>query len=159
MILFYSFKILFVGKEHLVYNPVCFIVASGNLSHWKELPTGPSGGMGRGTMGCPPGMPGSRLKPEGAVWGSRGNNGSWEEGGGHAGWEEGVGAKWPEGAASWAKTKSAGIGTPLWDSDMDSWGHKQGPKQLTKDVIWNSKQFRVLVDMGYKVGINISFLL
>lgn len=113
------------------------------MSHWKELPTGPSGGMGRGAGGMgPPGIP--RMKPDGPVWT---RNGSWEEGSGHTGWDES--GKWPEGA-SWAKTKS-GMGTPLWDSDMD-WGHKQGPKQgLTKEVIWNSKQFRMLVEMGYKV--------
>lgn len=105
-------------------------------------------------MGCPPGMTQSRLKPDGSVWGTR--NGSWEEGGantaggGHAGWGDEAG-KWPDGAGSWAaKGAKSGIGAPLWDSEMD-WGHKQGPKQLTKDYIWNSKPFRVLVDMGYKV--------
>lgn len=103
---------------------------------------------GAGTMSCPPGMTQSRLKPDGgaSVWGSR--NGSWEGDAGHAaGWEDS--GKWPDGANSWAKQQKPGIGAPIWEPDMD-WAHKSGPKQLTKEVIWNSKQFRVLVEMGYK---------
>lgn len=116
-------------------------------------------GRGNGNMGIPPGMPQSRIKPDGSsVW-SGTRNGSWEEGasggaGAHAGWDEST--KWADGSSSWGKTgKAAGLGTPLWDNEMD-WGtHKQGPKQLTKEMIWSSKQFRLLVDMGYKVCLPI----
>jgi hypothetical protein len=94
--------------------------------------------MGRGSTAGPPGMAQSRLKPDGSVW-CHGRNGSWDEAG--PGWEESV---------PWNKQKMGG--THLWgDNDID-WGHKQGPKQnLTKEVIWNSKCFRMLLDMGYKV--------
>lgn len=97
--------------------------------------------MGRGNANGPPGMAPSRLKPDGSVWG-HGRNGSWDEAG--PGWDE---------AAAWPKQKA--MGGPLWDNDMD-WNHKQGPKQqLTKEMVWNSKQFRMLVDMGFKVIIII----
>lgn len=93
--------------------------------------------MGRGnSTGGPPGM--TRMKPDGSVWGGHGRNGSWDEGG----------PPWDE-SGQWPKQKA--MGNPLWDNDID-WNHKQGPKQtLTKEMVWNSKQFRTLVDMGYKV--------
>lgn len=96
--------------------------------------------MGRGNATGPPGMAPSRLKPDGSVWG-HGRNGSWDE----------TGPAWEE-TGAWPKQKAMG-GGPLWDNDMD-WGHKQGgPKQqLTKEMVWNSKQFRMLVDMGFKVS-------
>lgn len=93
--------------------------------------------MGRGNSTGPPGMSQSRMKPDGSVWG-HGRNGSWDEGG--PPWDEG--GQWP---------KQKAMGGPLWDNDID-WNHKQGPKQpLTKELVWNSKQFRALVEMGYKV--------
>ncbi|XP_018569055.1 protein Gawky isoform X3 [Anoplophora glabripennis] len=104
-------------------------------SHWKDLPTGAS--MGRGNAAVPPGMAQARMKPDGSVWG-HGRNGSWDEVGPGTGWEE---------TGPWTKQKMPG---PLWDTDLD-WGHKQPNKpQLTKEIVWNSKQFRMLVDMGYK---------
>lgn len=94
--------------------------------------------MGRGNAAVPPGMAQTRMKPDGSVWG-HGRNGSWDEVGPSTGWEE---------TGPWTKQKMPG---PLWDTDLD-WGHKQPNKpQLTKDIVWNSKQFRMLVDMGYKV--------
>ncbi|KAI4455914.1 trinucleotide repeat-containing protein [Holotrichia oblita] len=102
-------------------------------SHWKDLPTGAS--MGRNSAAGPPGMQ-SRMKPEASVWG-HGRNGSWDDGG--PGWDE---------TGPWPKQKT--MPGPIWDNDGD-WIHKQGPKQpFTKEMIWNSKQFRVLVEMGYK---------
>lgn len=93
--------------------------------------------MGRGNSTGPPGMSQSRMKPDGSVWG-HGRNGSWDE----------AGPQWDE-SGPWPKQKT--MGAPLWDNDID-WNHKPGPKQpLTKDIVWNSKQFRMLVDMGYKV--------
>lgn len=94
--------------------------------------------MGRGGVTGPPAMSQSRLKQEGGVW-SHGRNGSWDEAG-PSGWDDT--------AAQWSKQKT--MGTPIWE-DMD-WSSKHGPKpQLTKEMVWNSKQFRQLVDMGYKV--------
>lgn len=53
-----------------------------NLSHWDKLP---GNNMGRGSMPCPTGMPGTRMptagavKPDGApVWGGQGRNGAWD---------------------------------------------------------------------------------
>lgn len=114
----------------------------------KNLSIGASmgrGGAGGGVTG-PPAMGQSRLKQDGAgggggggVW-SHGRNGSWDETG-PSGWDD---------AAPWPKQKT--MGTPIWD-DMD-WSNKHGPKPpLTKEMVWNSKQFRQLVDMGYKVGL------
>ncbi|GJQ80904.1 hypothetical protein Trydic_g4721 [Trypoxylus dichotomus] len=103
-------------------------------SHWKDLPTGAS--MGRNSAAGPPGMQ-SRMKPETSVWGAHGRNGSWDD----------AGPAWDE-SGPWPKQKA--IPGPIWDNDGD-WIHKQGPKQpFTKEMIWNSKQFRVLVEMGYK---------
>lgn len=99
--------------------------------------------MGRGNNSAagPPGMAQSRMKPDGSVWG-HGRNGSWDEAGA-AGWDE---------SGPWPKQKPMAGSGQLWDNDMD-WSHKQGPKQsLTKDMVWNSKQFRALCEMGYKVS-------
>lgn len=78
------------------------------------------------------------MKPDNPVW-THGRNGSWDEIGNQpVGWDE---------PGSWAKQK---MPAPLWDNELD-W-HKQGNKpQLTKEMVWNSKQFRMLVDMGHKV--------
>lgn len=38
------------------------------------------------------------------------------------------------------------------DNDISSdWKPNPPSKQLTKEIIWNSKQFRILCEMGYKV--------
>ncbi|XP_017786901.1 PREDICTED: protein Gawky isoform X2 [Nicrophorus vespilloides] len=129
-------------------------------SHWKDLPTGGGGAgnmAGRGGAGNgPPGMavPATRVPIKGP---SDGNSVWRNGGGGGGGWvdEPGPGGVtgWGEDTGPWPKQKSMGGGAlpPLWpDNDMD-WSHKQGPKkQLTPENIWNSKQFRGLIDMGYK---------
>lgn len=95
--------------------------------------------MTRGGTAGPPGMPQTRIKPDGSVWGGHGRNGAWEE----------TGPAWDDGGGPWGKQKP--MGAPLWENEMD-WNHKQGPKPpLTKEMVWNSKPFRMLVDMGYKV--------
>ncbi|XP_022916638.1 protein Gawky [Onthophagus taurus] len=96
------------------------------------------GAMGRNNAAGPPGMPQSRIKPDGAVWG-HGRNGSWDDSG--PGWDE---------TGPWPKQKLPGA--PIWDNDGDWVGHKPGPKQppISKELLWNSRQFRTLVDMGYK---------
>lgn len=104
--------------------------------------------MGVARVG-PPGMAPGR-KPEG-VWSGAGGRNGWDEVGGGPG-----GAGWGEepGTAPWA-TKQKGPGGGLWDTagELD-WGHKPPQKpQLTKEQVWNSKQFRMLVDLGYKVSV------
>ncbi|XP_019771364.1 protein Gawky isoform X3 [Dendroctonus ponderosae] len=111
-------------------------------SHWKDIPTG-TGAMGGG-RGGPPGMAPGR-KPDG-VWGGGGGG----AGVGRNGWEDvaGPAGGWDDSAAAWAKQKGPG---GLWDAAELEWGHKpQNKPQLTKEQVWNSKPFRMLVDMGYK---------
>lgn len=138
------------------------------VAPWKDMP----GGMGRGAMQCPPVMPPNRMpgvapnpmKPD-AMWGHHHRNGSWEDSSGHSGnWEKDSANSWNEGPmnqAGWVGSKTKPMGVPgggSWDADMGDWrgGPKppvSGPsaaKLLPKDMIWNSKQFRLLVDMGYK---------
>ncbi|XP_063224189.1 protein Gawky isoform X2 [Bacillus rossius redtenbacheri] len=145
----------------------------GKVSHWKEMP---SSNMGRGGLQCPPGMPQSRLpgnapgniKADGPLWGHPPRNGSWGEGP-----HEAVGAGWTDdpksgvnvGVGSWNEnplTPTAWVGGPKpntsmnpgWveDDSLQTWGPppKQGHKPLSKDLLWASKQFRILVDRGYK---------
>lgn len=101
-----------------------------------------------GGRGGPPGMAPGR-KPDG-VWGGGGGGGrnGWDDvGGPTGGWGE-------EPGAPWAKQPKGPGG--LWDTAELDWGHKpQNKPQLTKEQVWNSKQFRVLVDMGYKVRISV----
>lgn len=137
------------------------------VSHWKEMPTA---NMGRG-MQCPPGMPQNRMaannmKPETPLWGHPTRNGSWGEGphevGGGAPWGDdkvsGSGGLTPwndPSLPSWGAQKPKNSMNPSWvDGDVDptAWGHppKQPPKPMTKEIIWSSKQFRILSDMGFK---------
>ncbi|KAG8295896.1 miRNA mediated inhibition of translation [Homalodisca vitripennis] len=85
-------------------------------------------------------------------------NGSWE--GPH---EVGAGGPWPDdkvGVASWNDPTLLGGGPKYkmgWDGDVNpmnptTWDHppKQPQKPLTKDMVWASKPFRILSDMGFK---------
>lgn len=73
------------------------------------------------------------------MWGNS-RNGPWDEMGGQS-------ATWDE-PNSWAKQKMT---NPLWENELD-WGQKPNKLHLTKEIIWNSKQFRMLVDLGHKVS-------
>ncbi|XP_045477567.1 protein Gawky isoform X3 [Harmonia axyridis] len=101
-------------------------------SHWNDLPTGAA--MARGNVAVPPGMPQPRISLP------MRNGGSWDDG-----------SKWDD-HPKWQKPKMP-VGTgPLWDNEPD-WSHKiAGPnkQQFTKEMVWNSKAFRCLVDMGFK---------
>lgn len=140
------------------------------VTHWKEMPTPPNM-TGRGVMQGPPGGPGSLqpnprmppvnpgvLKPDGTpVWGPS-RNGIWD--GSHdpsAGvpWgnhDDKVNAPWNDGP-SWGAPKAKNPNQPWLDGEVDpsSWAQppKTGPK-LTKDMVWASKQFRMLSEMGFK---------
>ncbi|XP_015596287.1 trinucleotide repeat-containing gene 6C protein isoform X2 [Cephus cinctus] len=145
------------------------------VSHWKDLPT-PNLGRGGSQPGmqCPPGMPQNRMpgqpgmKPDvgGPMWGHpggpAGRNGSWVDGPHDAaGWDDPkTPAGWNEpqlNPATWGgptahKPKPMGPSGSWADSEMDptpSWGHQTKPA-LTKEVIWNSREFRYLCDLGYK---------
>ncbi|XP_063980322.1 trinucleotide repeat-containing gene 6C protein isoform X2 [Diachasmimorpha longicaudata] len=139
------------------------------VSHWKDIP---SQNLGRGGMQCPPGMPQNRMpgqpmKPDvgGPMWGHPGapggRNGSWGEGPHETtNWDEPkTPASWnepPLNPASWGgppghKSKAM-VPTGSWgEADMEppSWGHPSKPA-LTKEFIWNSREFRYLCDLGYK---------
>ncbi|XP_059475885.1 protein Gawky isoform X3 [Neocloeon triangulifer] len=145
---------------------------AGKVSHWKDIPHPGMGGRGSG-MQCPPGMAQGRgmpgaggMKPDVPMWGHPQRNGSWDgpQGphDGPGGWgDESSKMGWndqnmmPQGSWGGLKPKNPmgggwGDGTEV---DPSSWGHpKPGPKPLTKDMIWASKQFRLMTEMnlGYK---------
>ncbi|CAH2037775.1 unnamed protein product, partial [Iphiclides podalirius] len=120
------------------------------------------GGMaGRGAPQGPPApqrIPPTPTKPD-AVWGAHSQrNGSWEEP--HTpGWPDREVAGWPDatGPGLWPapKPKPTGPGGG-WPDDIGEWGGpklpQSGPlgKQIPKELLWNSKQFRYLVELGYK---------
>ncbi|XP_045497250.1 protein Gawky isoform X2 [Colias croceus] len=118
------------------------------------------GGMARGAPQGPPApqrIPPTPTKPD-AVWGTHSQrNGSWEEP--HAGWPDRDVPAWSDtsGPGLWPvpKPKPAGP-TGGWPDDIAEWGGPKPPqsgsigKQLTKEMVWNSKQFRFLLEMGYK---------
>ncbi|XP_023288422.1 trinucleotide repeat-containing gene 6C protein isoform X2 [Orussus abietinus] len=145
-------------------------IPSTKVSHWKDLPTS---NLGRGGMQCPPGMPQNRMpgqpgmKPDvgGPMWshpgGPGGRNGSWTDAPHDTvGWDDPkTPAAWNEpqlNPASWGgpsahKPKPMGP-TGSWVDDVDpppSWAHPAKPV-LTKEVIWNSREFRYLCELGYK---------
>lgn len=134
-------------------------------SRWKDMPN-PNVAGGRGGMqqtGPPPGRmpPGPGMKTD-MSWGGVGQtrNGSWGDGVSDQGtmWMDdkpmGVGtASWnepPQTPTPWAKPKTPT--TPSWgggdnDDGSLSWGQPpkpMGPKPLAKEMIWASKQFRIL---------------
>lgn len=69
-----------------------------------------------------------------------GRNGSWDEMGNQS-------VPWDD-QSVWSKPKGSNY---MWESEQD-WNPKPNKLHLTKDMIWNSKQFRMLVDMGHKVS-------
>lgn len=108
--------------------------------------------MGRGGPQGPPTqsrIPPTPTKPD-AVWGSHSQrNGSWEEP--HApAWPDRDGPAWPDasGPGLWPVPKPKPSGPAGgWPDDIGEWGGPKPPqgslaKQLPKEVIWNSKQFR-----------------
>ena len=136
------------------------------VCRWKDMPNPNVAGGRSMQQGPPPG----RGMPPGPVmkdmsWGQP-RNGSWgdgeqanmgnmwmddKSGGGSASWNEP-----PQAPAPWAtgpKVKTPT--TPSWGDGEDtlSWGQppkQSGPKPLAKEMIWASKQFRILSDMGFK---------
>lgn len=141
------------------------------VCRWKDMPN-PNVAGGRGGMqqtGPPPGRmpPGPGMKSEMSWPGGQTRNGSWGDasvadqgnmwmddkpmGVGGASWSEP-----PQTPTPWAKPKTPT--TPSWGGggetdDGLSWGQPPKPtvlKPLAKEVIWGSKQFRILSDMGFK---------
>lgn len=127
-------------------------------SLWAQRGVG--GGMpGRGGPQGPPSqqrMPPTPTKPD-AVWGAHSQrNGSWEDP--HTpSWNDRDVGGWPDagGPGLWPKHKPSGPGG-AWPDDIGEWGGPKHPpggpltKQWPKELVWNSKQFRYLVEMGYK---------
>ncbi|XP_050029860.2 protein Gawky isoform X2 [Dermacentor andersoni] len=124
----------------------------GKVSHWKDMPSVKSICSGGG---APPGM--LRMPKEG-VWGGGGGGNKGPRGGngtnwGDSSWEDHNKGAWgsaPPDQAYWASKPK-----PSWADgqiDTSTWGGpaKQGGKPLTKDLIYASKQFRILTDMGFK---------
>ncbi|XP_072152180.1 protein Gawky isoform X2 [Bemisia tabaci] len=138
------------------------------VTHWKEMPN-PNMAHGMPGPAIPQNrMPGNvtNMKPDPSSWGHPTRNGGWGDGSANPGsgpdssvpWgDDKIAGNWneppiPSGWAGTAPPKNAP--GPWIDGDVDpsNWGHppKQGPKPLTKDIIWSSKQFRILADMGFK---------
>lgn len=141
------------------------------VCRWKDMPN--PNVPGRGGMqqsGPPPGRgmpPGPGMKTDVSSW-AQPRNGSWGDGGGQVGdsnnmnmWMDDKptsGGSWnepPQTPTPWnTGPKPKTPTTPSWgDSEENvSWGQppKQMPKPLAKEMIWNSKQFRILSDMGFK---------
>lgn len=110
-------------------------------------------GIGRAGPQGPPAtarIPPTPTKPD-AVWGSHGQrNGSWEEPHTPA-WPERDAPAWPDasGPGLWPVPKPKPSGpTAGWPDDIGEWGGPKPPqggslgKQLPKEVVWSSKQFR-----------------
>ncbi|EZA61318.1 trinucleotide repeat-containing gene 6C protein isoform X2 [Ooceraea biroi] len=141
------------------------------VSHWKDLPT-PN--LARGGMQCPPGMPQNRMPGQPGMKPDVGNPMSWS----HPGAPSSRNGTWTDGphdTASWDDPKTPATWNepqlnPAWggptahkpkpmgpagswaDSDMDptpSWAHPAKPT-LTKEIIWNSREFRHLCELGFK---------
>lgn len=99
------------------------------------------------------------------------NRATWNETGGSrdspaTGWGESGDNKsvpgtpnWGEGGASplsyWGNNKPKTPSTSSWmeggQIDTSTWGGPKQGKPLSKDIIWASKQFRILTEMGFKV--------
>lgn len=106
-------------------------------SHWKDLPA--TGNIGRNNPSTANlNMTQTRMKSDPPGWGNA-RNGAWDEMGQAVTWDE---------PSPWTKQKAP---NHLWENELD-WSQKQNKLHLTKEIIWNSKQFRMLVDMGYKVN-------
>ncbi|XP_068632111.1 protein Gawky isoform X2 [Battus philenor] len=128
-------------------------------SLWAQRP-----GLGMAGRGAPQGPPAPQripptpTKPD-AVWGAHTQrNGSWEEP--HTpGWPDREVAGWPDatGPGLWPVPKpKPACPSGGWPDDIGEWGGpklpQSGPlgKQIPKEMVWNSKQFRYLVELGYK---------
>lgn len=110
--------------------------------------------------GAPQGPPASQriapapTKPD-AVWGTHSQrNGSWDEP--HpTGWGERDVPAWPDASAPntlWPVPKPKPTGPAAWPDDIGEWGGPKLPqsglthsKQMPKEMLWNTKQFRLVV--------------
>ncbi|XP_014240799.1 protein Gawky [Cimex lectularius] len=126
------------------------------VSHWKEMP---ATGIGRGLQ-CPPGRGNPNMKPDQPIiWPHHPRNGGWGEGGidVNAGpWADDKPAPWMDQTLTPSSWQSGPKHKPSWDGEIDpssSWvGHTTKPpsKTISKEMIWGSKQYRMLTDMGFK---------
>lgn len=137
-------------------------VPGGAGPHWKDMPDGSRPNMPRpGVLaGANPGPIQSRLGPSGPLkqdmWQS-GARTSWDEPPHTSGWEDGN--KIPGGNANNAWDTNCWTNKPKpsgWpDNDLgigSDWAHGQKApnKMVSSEIIRNSKQFRTLIDLGYK---------
>ncbi|XP_063380827.1 protein Gawky isoform X3 [Cydia fagiglandana] len=122
------------------------------------------GGMGMAGRGAPAGpqppqrIPPTPTKPDG-VWGAHGQrNGSWEDPHTPA-WPDRDVPAWPDASnpGLWPVPKPKPNPGGGWPEDIGEWPGPKPPqgggplgKQIPKEMLWNSKQFRFLVEMGYK---------
>eukprot|EP00095_Tigriopus_kingsejongensis_P007711 snap_masked-scaffold142_size315517-processed-gene-2.13 protein:Tk07711 transcript:snap_masked-scaffold142_size315517-processed-gene-2.13-mRNA-1 annotation:"PREDICTED: hypothetical protein LOC100648841" len=140
-------------------------------SHWKDMPSSTMmrGGMGGAPNRNPPGPPvkeswGQIPPSSGKAWSEEGGGGSWNEesapnknamswNNAPDGWNKPLGGgrqrQSPPGGGSWDESgPNPGFeppGLPTWSKPGDL-----SNKPLSKEIIWNSKQFRILSEMGYR---------
>ncbi|XP_073945094.1 trinucleotide repeat containing adaptor protein gawky isoform X3 [Choristoneura fumiferana] len=121
-------------------------------------------GMGGMARGAPQGpqppqrIPPTPTKPD-AVWGAHAQrNGSWEDPHTPA-WPDREVPAWaePSNPGLWPVPKPKPNPAGGWPDDISEWGGPKPPqsggalgKQIPKEMLWNSKQFRFLVEMGFK---------
>merc|ERR1719234_2938890 len=127
---------------------------------WKDMPIPGNLGAARGQGGMARGPMGRDQMPGASPWGQPhpgqrwddsmpGGGGAWggkEEprwgGDGDGGWSSGKGGPKPGPMRSSPSWEEPGMG------GGDRWG--QRPGAVTKDMIWGSKQFRILCEMGFR---------
>ncbi|KAK7590071.1 hypothetical protein V9T40_001684 [Parthenolecanium corni] len=142
-------------------------VGGGNLGRSAmQCPPGsslPQSRMNASGMNSAAGAAVTGMKPD-QLWTLPNRNGAWGDNGPHdmntAPWAtEDKLPPWNEpGLNTWNSAQkpktpiTPGSGWNENDVDPSNWGHvsKAGPKALTKDYVWGSKQFRILSDMNFK---------
>ncbi|TRY68302.1 hypothetical protein TCAL_06828 [Tigriopus californicus] len=67
------------------------------------------------------------------------------------GWNKPMGNRMRQSPPGGAWDENGGGGGPSFDNGPSPWSKVDGPgKPLSKDMIWSSKQFRILSEMGYR---------
>ncbi|KAK2711366.1 protein Gawky-like isoform X2 [Artemia franciscana] len=116
---------------------------------WQEMPNPKMGGRGM-PSGPPPRAPPGGVNPD-ISWGAGPpHNVPWPDAGREPGW----GLDEVPTTPSWMK-KVPSVGPGGWGVEPDmyepSWpGSGRGPQRPTREMVWNSKPYRILIEMGFK---------
>ena len=134
------------------YNAILTSFSSG----WKDMPIPGNLGAARG-QGMARGPMRDQM-PGASPWGQPHPGQRWDDNMSGAGaWGGKEEPRWGDGDGSWSSGKGGGPkpgpmrSSPSWEEPGmggDRWG--QRPGAVTKDMIWGSKQFRMLCEMGFR---------